>query len=333
MQIGEGEDATIMAALDSKVAEPNPEPPEMMNMTLSFSPANPLPGDVVQITATDGETGQPIDDLSAVLIRNNVTLFGLITDEDGQVSFGVTEGTILIRFSGEMYNTKELTIVVTPEGTDLDDGEDLPVDTDGDGVIDSEDVFPNDPNESKDCDGDGIGNNADDDDAVCDPNDYLGPSSPDAVPGCMDTTALNFNSAATENDGSCEYEDAPSPIDNGDQTNTTGDQTEDGDEESSSSSGADLGTIGIIAAVVIFAMLAITGAVLFMRGRSDDNDWAEEPVNMIATQDRMFDSGPSGPSPTMRGQMQDGYEVLEHPAGSGSWWYRDSVSGKWVEWV
>ena len=333
VQIGEGEDATIMAALDSKVAEPNPEPPEMMNMTLSFSPANPLPGDVVQITATDGETGQPIDDLSAVLIRNNVTLFGLITDENGQVSFGVTEGTILIRFSGEMYNTKELTIVVTSEGTDLDDGEDLPVDTDGDGVVDSEDVFPNDPTESKDCDGDGIGNNADDDDAVCDPNDYLGPSGPDAVPGCMDTTALNFNSEATENDGSCEYEDTPSPIDNGDQTNTTGDQTEEDGDESSSSSGADLGTIGIIAALVIFSMLAITGAVLFMRGRSDDSDWADEPVNMIASQDRMFDSGPSGPSPTMRGEMQDGYEVLEHPAGSGSWWYRDSVSGKWVEWV
>ncbi|PDH26301.1 MAG: hypothetical protein CND85_03090, partial [Marine Group II euryarchaeote MED-G33] len=334
-QIGEGEDATIMAALDSKVAEPNPEPPEMMNMTLSFSPANPLPGDVVQITATDGETGQPIDDLSAVLIRNNITLFGLITDEDGQVSFGVTEGTILIRFSGEMYNTKELTIVVTSEGTDLEDGDDLPVDTDGDGVIDSEDAFPNDATESDDCDGDGIGNNADDDDAVCDPNDYLGPSGPDAVPGCMDSTALNYNSAANENDGTCEYAEDNTPINNGNQTNTTGDQTEEGgsDEESSSSSGSNMVTIGIAAGVVIAAMLGITAVVLYMRGRSDEDDWAEEPVNMIAAQDRMFDSGPSGPTPTMRGEMQDGYEVLEYPAGSGSWWYRDSASGKWVEWV
>ncbi|MEO1574628.1 MAG: PA14 domain-containing protein, partial [Pseudomonadota bacterium] len=36
-----------------------------------------------------------------------------------------------------------------------------PVDTDGDGVPDSIDAFPNDPNESADSDGDGIGDNAD----------------------------------------------------------------------------------------------------------------------------------------------------------------------------
>ncbi len=37
-------------------------------------------------------------------------------------------------------------------------------DTDGDGVPDSDDAFPNDPSESKDFDGDGIGDNADADD-------------------------------------------------------------------------------------------------------------------------------------------------------------------------
>ena len=37
-------------------------------------------------------------------------------------------------------------------------------DADGDGVEDSEDAFPNDPNESVDTDGDGVGNNADTDD-------------------------------------------------------------------------------------------------------------------------------------------------------------------------
>lgn len=37
-------------------------------------------------------------------------------------------------------------------------------DSDGDGVADSEDTFPNDPNESADTDSDGIGNNADTDD-------------------------------------------------------------------------------------------------------------------------------------------------------------------------
>ena len=38
------------------------------------------------------------------------------------------------------------------------------VDTDGDGVADDQDAFPNDPNEWLDTDGDGIGNNADTDD-------------------------------------------------------------------------------------------------------------------------------------------------------------------------
>ncbi len=40
----------------------------------------------------------------------------------------------------------------------------VPVDTDGDGVPDDEDAFPLDPGEWLDTDGDGIGNNADDDD-------------------------------------------------------------------------------------------------------------------------------------------------------------------------
>ena len=39
-----------------------------------------------------------------------------------------------------------------------------PADSDNDGVSDDEDVFPNNPSESPDTDGDGIGNNADTDD-------------------------------------------------------------------------------------------------------------------------------------------------------------------------
>ena len=335
VQIGEGEDATIMAALDEKVAEPNPEPPIMMNMSLSFSPANPLPGDVVQITAIDDETKQPIEGLSAVLIRNNITLFGLITDDDGRVSFGVTEGEILIRFSGEMYNTEELLIIVTEEGVETGDGEGLPADSDGDGTVDSEDAFPDDPSEWLDCDGDGVGDNADDSDSVCDPNDAIDPNGPDAVPGCTDSTALNYNSAANTDDGSCEYDGTVDPNNPDDQTNTTGDNNdENSDGDESSTSGTDLATIGIIAGVVVALMLAIAGAVLFIRGRSDaDEDWYEEPANMIASQDRMFDSGPSGPPPTMRGTMQDGYEVIQYPEGSGSWYYRDHATGKWMEWV
>ena len=302
-QIGEGEGATLVAALDTKVAEPNPEPPVMMNISLSFGPTNPLPGDTVQITAVDNLTKQPIEGLSAVLIRDNITLFALITDEDGIVSFGVTEGTILIRFSGEMYNTKELTIVVTADGIETGGGDNLPTDSDGDGALDSNDAFPDDSSEWLDCDGDGVGDNADDDDSACDPNEPM--------------------------------ENNTAPINN--TTNDTGNEEvdEEADEEgSSTSSGSDVVTIGIFAGIVTVLMLVISAAVLLLRGRGDSGDnWVGEPATMMAAQDHMFDGGPSGPSPTMRGSMQDGFEVLEYPGGSGSWYYRDSSTGKWSEWV
>jgi hypothetical protein len=303
-QIGEGEGATVVAALDAKVAEPNPEPPVMMNISLSFGPTNPLPGDTVQITAVDNLTKQPIEGLSAVLIRDNTTLFALITDEDGIVSFGVTEGTIMIRFSGEMYNTKELTIVVTADGIETGDGDNLPIDSDGDGALDSNDAFPDDSSEWLDCDGDGVGDNADDDDSACDPNNE---------PVGNNTTPINNT------------------------TNDTGNEEvdEEADEEgSSTSSGSDVVTIGIFAGIVTVLMLVISAAVLLLRGRGDSGDnWVGEPATMMAAQDHMFDGGPSGPSPTMRGSMQDGFEVLEYPGGSGSWYYRDSSTGKWSEWV
>ena len=45
--------------------------------------------------------------------------------------------------------------------TDTNNPFDVLTDSDGDGVIDTEDAFPNDPSEQVDTDGDGIGDNAD----------------------------------------------------------------------------------------------------------------------------------------------------------------------------
>jgi hypothetical protein len=33
------------------------------------------------------------------------------------------------------------------------------------------------------------------------------------------------------------------------------------------------------------------------------------------------------------GQQTDGYETIEYPADSGTWYYRDEDSGEWIEWV
>ena len=76
-----------------------------------------------------------------------------------------------------MYNPYNVTLVVGPEGTLTEDGEELPIvypDTDGDGVTDDVDAFPNDANETADSDGDGIGDNADDkDDSVSSSDDSI----------------------------------------------------------------------------------------------------------------------------------------------------------------
>ncbi len=50
---------------------------------------------------------------------------------------------------------------VTSNDAGIDTGVTPPTDSDGDGVIDSEDAFPFDPSETKDTDGDGVGDNAD----------------------------------------------------------------------------------------------------------------------------------------------------------------------------
>jgi len=46
----------------------------------------------------------------------------------------------------------------------------------------------------------------------------------------------------------------------------------------------------------------------------------------------MFDS-PDRPSPNTRGEIRDGYEVIEYPKGTGAWWYRDNETGHWMEWT
>lgn len=64
---------------------------------------------------------------------------------------------------GQYYDAEWNTwlATVTSNNTGIDTGVTPPTDSDGDGVIDSEDAFPQDPNETKDTDGDGVGDNAD----------------------------------------------------------------------------------------------------------------------------------------------------------------------------
>ena len=101
-------------------------------------------------------------------------------------------------------------------------------------------------------------------------------------------------------------------------------------------------TIGIL--VVIIGVLL---TVMKIRGRETD-DWADDGAwdnyQDIINTPMAYDSAPtsssnapeysppSKPSDNLEGQWRDGYEVLEYPSESGSWWYRDGQTGQWMEW-
>ena len=93
---------------------------------------------------------------------------------------------------------------------------------------------------------------------------------------------------------------------------------------------------GAAIGLLVFVIIGVAGAIMFL-SRSGNNDmpeavdyaaaaggWSEPPV-----------SAPGGgkPSPTVTGQMRDGYEVVEYPDGSGNWWWRDPNTGNWNEWT
>ena len=77
-------------------------------------------------------------------------------------------------------------------------------------------------------------------------------------------------------------------------------------------------------------------AVLVLRGRE-----SEPPIDKaFAAEEAMFNelaasistNLPSKPPKSATGEMYDGYEGLEYPAGSDQWYYRDPGTGEWTEW-
>ena len=98
------------------------------------------------------------------------------------------------------------------------------LDSDGDGVDDASDPFPNDPNESVDTDGDGIGNNADTDDdgdGVPDVDDVF----PLDASESLDTDGDGIgNNADTDDDGDGVSDDEDAfPLDNSEWVDTDAD--------------------------------------------------------------------------------------------------------------
>ncbi len=98
------------------------------------------------------------------------------------------------------------------------------IDTDGDGVVDAQDAFPNDPNETEDTDNDGVGNNADtddDNDGVPDTDDAFPLDDSESVDTDNDGVGNNSDSD-DDNDGVIDSDDA-FPLDDSETTDTDGD--------------------------------------------------------------------------------------------------------------
>ena len=122
---------------------------------------------------------------------NGVTVSNIAVDAAGNVTADVSAAcgattasfTLKVTDSGNLSATANLTVTVTV-GTDTDgDGaaDSCDTDDDNDGVLDTNDAFPLNPNESVDTDGDGTGNNADtddDNDGVSDVNETTAGSDP-----------------------------------------------------------------------------------------------------------------------------------------------------------
>ena len=344
VQQGTGDSATITAAIGSQVAEPNPEPLVMKNLTLELLPENPSPGDVILVTATDAETGAPVEFLSVLVLEDGLTLFSDLSDYNGQATFTLEEGTLMIRASGGMYNPAEITIIVTEDGTVIDETADndndgisdqFDDDDDNDGIPDDEDdnpFEPDNPDNTDDLDMDNVVDGYD----LC-PNTPAG--EPVNSDGCSDSQLDDGD--GTSGMTACEEWEYLNPGLVDESLPGNGCPDYEGEEKSSSDSSESkiLGmaplTFGAIVAGIIVAAVV---ALLFVRRSDNDDDWFQEQDSMFA--DEYIKpipavapvSQPRSPPPGLQGQMQDGYEVTEYPAGSQNWWWKNQQSGNWEEW-
>lgn len=180
------------------------------------------------------ETSTPSASVEAPAVTAEVEVAPIEVGLDGLTSLASVETAVetpmleVASISVDNQITQELNEVletVSEAVTEDETSNPATTDSDGDGVVDSDDAFPNDATETLDTDGDGIGNNADTDDDG------------DGVPDSSDAFPLDSNeSADSDGDGTGDNADtldnsrlyAPDPdtgtatyFDDGEFTSTT----------------------------------------------------------------------------------------------------------------
>ncbi len=233
------------------------------------------------------------------------------------------------------------------------DGCDDIIDSDNDGVADADDACEG-HDDSVDVDGDGIADGCDtlldsDADGVADADDKC-PGHDDNIDidndqisdGCDTLLDNDADGVANANDNCVD-----TPV--GTEIDSTGCEI-----PATGLAGEIIaspimigGILGVVAVVVLIAAVTI-----MRRGKDDDDDGHEslfdEPrsnlqfsgAGMPSRRTSPLNSHPSSgapamastPHPSQVGQIQpDGYEYLEHPPNSETWWYRDQNTNHWMK--
>ena len=147
-------DAWTSTSVSIPETPPANSPPSATNVEISPNPTAGVNENLVaQYTYSDPDGDQE----TGTEIRWHVN-GALVMTYDGMTSISSSETSIGEKWKFEVRpydGTDYGTLVMSPEVTIVD------VDSDGDGVYDTEDAFPNDPNEDTDSDGDGVGDNGD----------------------------------------------------------------------------------------------------------------------------------------------------------------------------
>ena len=122
-----------------------------------------------------------------------------------------------------------------------------------------------------------------------------------------------------------------------------------GEDSDSFSSLTTMVAVGLGALLVLIVLGAVVMLVVTRkRGGSGEVDWNDnisqsgverqqemmQPAVAMAPTTTMPSTLPTSTNPpaNIQGTMQQDHEVLEWPAGSGSWWYREQSTGQWIVW-